>query len=45
MTIEVRQLLIREADKAMYVAKAKGKNCVHWSTDEVGQLPPLPQRR
>ncbi len=43
--IEVRQLLIREADKAMYVAKAKGKNCVHWAPDEVGDLPPLKSRR
>jgi diguanylate cyclase (GGDEF)-like protein len=41
----VRQLLIREADKAMYVAKAKGKNCVHWAADEVGELPPLRSRR
>ena len=42
---EVRQLLIREADKAMYVAKAKGKNCVHWAPDEAGELPPLQARR
>ena len=42
---ETRQLLIREADKAMYVAKAKGKNCVHWAPDEVGDLPPLKSRR
>lgn len=41
----VRQLLIREADKAMYVAKAKGKNCVHWAPDDVGELPPLKPRR
>jgi diguanylate cyclase (GGDEF)-like protein len=44
-SIELRQHLIREADKAMYVAKAKGKNCVHWAPDEVGELPPLPSRR
>lgn len=43
--VEVRQRLIRDADKAMYVAKAKGKNCVHWAADEVGELPPLPSRR
>jgi diguanylate cyclase (GGDEF)-like protein len=42
--IEVRQLLIREADKAMYVAKAKGKNCVHWAPDPVENLPPLQPR-
>lgn len=42
---ELRQLLIREADKAMYVAKAKGKNCVHWAPDPVDNLPPIPTRR
>jgi diguanylate cyclase (GGDEF)-like protein len=42
---EVRQLLIREADKAMYVAKAKGKNCVHWAPDPVGELPTIKSRR
>ena len=41
----VRQRLIREADKAMYVAKAKGKNCVHWAPEEVADLPPIPTRR
>jgi diguanylate cyclase (GGDEF)-like protein len=43
--IEARQALIREADKAMYVAKALGKNRVHWAPDQVGELPPLQPRR
>lgn len=41
----MRQRLIREADKAMYVAKAKGKNCVHWAPEEVDNLPPITSRR
>ncbi len=32
---DLRLILIREADRAMYVAKAKGKNCVHWAPDDV----------
>ena len=43
--VTIRQRLIREADKAMYVAKAKGKNCVHWAPEEVPDLPPIPTRR
>lgn len=42
---ELRQHLIREADKAMYVAKARGKNCVHWAPDPYENLPPLKPRR
>lgn len=42
---ELRQILIREADKAMYTAKALGKNRVHWATDKVEKLPALKKRR
>lgn len=42
---ELRHLLIREADRAMYVAKALGKNRIHWATDPVDNLPALVPRR